>query len=359
VQTWLEQARNKVAAAIEVKWRCFFLSLRKQEQVELGLRGKMAYSFIDLAEEVLRKAQAPLTYEQIWENAVATGLPSKIKTKGKTPWQTLGARLYVDVRDNPESKFIKVGKRPARFFLASRQQEVSKGLVEKLEIEEARKPEPKTPYTEHDLHPLLTYFVYANPTFSRGRSIFTKTILHTSSKRKGFNEWLHPDIVGVYLPLDDWKQDVIAFNQLLDKNSIRLFSFELKKTLTKANYRESFFQAVSNSSWSHEGYLVAADIGQDDDLLAELERLSSSFGIGIIELNLGDFDSSHVLFPARSRPLLDWETLNKLCDQNSGFEKFIQDVRIDFESKRVHRSEYDQVIKDPDAYITGKLKRNP
>ncbi len=200
----------------------------------------------------------------------------------------------------------------------------------------------------------LSYFAYANPSFSRGRSIFTKTIFHAKSKRKGYNEWLHPDVVGVYLPLDDWKQEVIVFNQLLDNNSIRLFSFELKKSITKANYRESYFQAVSNSSWAHEGYLVAADITQDDDSLSELERLSVSFGIGVIHLRLRDFDSSMVLFPAHTRVTLDWETVNKLCDQNKDFEKFIQDVRIDFDSKRFHSSEYDPILKDPIKYIKDK-----
>jgi len=63
-----------------------------------------------------------------------------------------------------------------------------------------------------------------------------------------------------------------------------------------------------------------------------------------------------VLFPARAKQVLDWETVNKLCDQNRDFEKFIQDVKIDFDSKRVHRSEYDQIIKDPIKYINDKLK---
>lgn len=316
----------------------------------------MAYSFLELAVDVLKKVETPLTYQQIWEEGKNTGLATNVKTKGKTPWQTLGARLYVDIRDRPESPFIKVGKRPARFFLRKRQSELSDSLLEKIEIAEVKTPAPKTFYEEKDIHPLLGYFVYANPTFSRGRSIFTKTISHQSSKRKGYNEWLHPDIVGMYLPIDDWKQDVIEFNQLIDNNSIRLFSFELKKSITKGNYRESYFQAVSNSSWAHEGYLVAAEIMQDDDLLAELERLSASFGIGIIHLRLSDFDSSTVIFPARSKQSLDWETVNKLCDQNKDFEKFIQDVKIDFDSKRIHRSEYDQIVPDPTKYIKDKMK---
>ena len=48
--------------------------------------------------------------------------------------------------------------------------------------------------------------------------------------------------------------------------------------------------------------------------------------------------------------------VNKLCEQNPHFEKFIQDVKIDFDSKRVHASEYDGVIKDPAKYIRDKLK---
>jgi len=316
----------------------------------------MAYSFLELAVDVLKQAETPLTYQQIWEEGKNCGLATKVKTKGKTPWHTLGARLYVDIRDRPDSPFVKVGKRPARFFLRKRQSELSDSLLKKIELAEVKTPALKTSYEEKDLHPLLGYFVYANPTFSRGRSIFTKTIFHQSSKRKGYNEWLHPDMVGMYLPLDDWKQDVIEFNQLLDNNSIRLFSFELKKSITKGNYRESYFQAVSNSSWAHEGYLVAAEITQDDDLLAELERLSASFGIGVIHLRLSDFDSSTVIFPARSKQSLDWETVNKLCDQNKDFEKFIQDVRIDFDSKRIHRSEYDRIVPDPTKYIKDKMK---
>jgi len=314
------------------------------------------YSFLDLAYDVLKTATQPLTYQEVWQTGKEKGLTDKIKTSGKTPWQSLGAQLYVEVRDNEGSRFMKVGKRPARFFLKDRATELPADAVAKIEKEEAKKKEKKTEYRERDLHPLLTYFAYANPTFNRGRSIFTKTIFHEKSQRSGYNEWIHPDIVGFYLPLDDWRPDVIEFNRLSDNNSLRLFSFEMKKSLTKGNYREAYFQAVSNSSWAHEGYLVAAEILQDDEFLAELERLASSFGIGIIHLDPADIDSSSILYPARGRDTLDWETINKLCEQNLDFEKFLQDVKIDFESKRIHRSEFDEVVKDIRKYIRDKLK---
>lgn len=52
----------------------------------------MAYSFIDLACEALKSAKRPLTSHQIWENAVDSGIVLKIKTKGKTPYNTLVPR---------------------------------------------------------------------------------------------------------------------------------------------------------------------------------------------------------------------------------------------------------------------------
>jgi hypothetical protein len=317
------------------------------------------YSFLDLAYEVLKVATQPLTYQEVWQAGKEDGLTDKIKTSGKTPWQSLGAQLYVEVRDNEDSRFMKVGKRSARFFLKDRATELASDAVAKIEKEESKKKAKKTGYHERDIHPLLTYFAYANPTFNRGRSIFTKTIFHERSQKSGYNEWIHPDIVGFYLPLDDWRPDVIEFNRLSDNNSLKLFSFEMKKSLTKANYREAFFQAVSNSSWAHEGYLVAAEILQDDEFLAELQRLASSFGIGIIHLDPIDIDSSSILYPARVRDILDWETINKLCEQNTDFEKFLQDVKIDFESKRIHRAEFNEIVKDIRTYIREKLKIEP
>lgn len=316
----------------------------------------MAYSFLDLAFDVLNNGAEPLTYQDIWEAAKTSGLSGKINTTGKTPWQTLGAYLYVDVRDNPETRFIKVGKRPARFFLKERQAQVSSDAIERLELEPPRRATKLQGYKERNLHPLLAYFAYANPGFNRGRSIYTKTIFHENSLKKGYNEWVHPDMVGFYLPIDDWRPDVIEFNRLSDNNSIKLYSFELKRSLNKSNYREAYFQAVSNSSWAHEGYLVAADILQDDDFLAELERLAASFGIGVVQLELQDIGSSSVLYPARVKPTLDWETINKLCEQNPDFEKFVQDVKIDFESKRIHRAEYDDVPRNMAQYISEKLR---
>jgi hypothetical protein len=311
----------------------------------------MSFTFLDFANQVLTNAVNPMTYQEIWESGVRNGFEPKLNSSGKTPWQTLGARLFMDVRDNPNSEFIAVGTRPTRFFLKKNEYKIPENIIEKIEISEQKEKEHKSAYNERDLHPLLTYFAYTNPNFSRGRRIFTKTIFHEKSKKSGYSEWSHPDLVGFYMPLEEWSADIIEFNRIADNNALKIFSFELKKSLNKGNYRESYFQAVSNSSWANEGYLVAVDIKQDDDLLAELERLSTSFGIGVIHLNINDIDSSEVLFHAKSKSQLDWETMNKLSLQNEDFRQFLKDVKIDFDSKRIHKSEYDAILKEPETYI--------
>lgn len=313
--------------------------------------------FLEFAEKVLEKSEVPITYQDVWKNGVETGLDKILSTAGKTPWQTLGARLFVEVRDNPNSIFTKIGKRPAKFFLKSKMSLLSNEIIEKIDREEnIPLKKEKTSYSERELHPLLSYFAYTNVKFNNGKAILTKTIFHEKSKKDGLNEWVHPDIVGVYIPIEDWNPEIIEFSKISNANAIELISFEMKKEINRSNYREYFFQAVSNSSWANEGYLVAAKISDDDELMNELERLSSSFGIGVICLDLDDIDSSDVIFHSLKKKELDWETMNKLCEINSDFSKFIQDVKIDFDSKRIHKSEYDEILKEPENYIR-KIKR--
>lgn len=118
----------------------------------------MPYTFYDLAKDVLRVAQNPMTYQEIWQYGEENGLTQKIKTSGKTPWKILGARLFVDVRDNPNSLFVKVGKRPARFFLAERASEVSDDTIIKIEEEEAKPQKEISTFHEHSSGLLRCFF---------------------------------------------------------------------------------------------------------------------------------------------------------------------------------------------------------
>ncbi len=162
------------------------------------------YTVLDYAFDVLQEQKAPLLYQEIWEAGIGKSFASKLNLKGKTPWATLGARLFVDVRDNPESRFIKVGKNPAHFFLKSRENELKdiKAILEKIDSQAIQNKSTKT-YSERDLHPLLAYYAYTNTDFNKGKAIYTKTIFHEKSKKNGYNEWVHPDIVGFYIPIED------------------------------------------------------------------------------------------------------------------------------------------------------------
>ena len=316
-----------------------------------------AYTFVHLIHDVLKSAHAPLTTREIWEKAKEAELDQKLGSKGLTPWATVGATISSDIIHNrDQSDFIKRGN-PQRYFLKSREHEIT---GETSQVELNHKPvEEKSTYSEKDLHSLLAYFTATNEAFFGDKVVYTKTITHqkTRTKRKSnsLNEWLHPDMVGAYFPFDNLSEDVIKLSQRLNSDLVRLFSFELKKSIDKSNYRECFFQAVSNSSWAHEGYLVAAKISEDDELRRELGRLNNAFGIGIIHLNVYDIDSSRVLFESKNKSELDWETIGKL-HANKDFSSFIGRLNIDINSNRVHTSEYDSIISNPSEYIKTKLK---
>jgi hypothetical protein len=55
------------------------------------------------AREVLREVGHPLHYSDITEMALESGY---LRSAGRTPQNTMRARLSVDVRDNPETPFV-------------------------------------------------------------------------------------------------------------------------------------------------------------------------------------------------------------------------------------------------------------
>lgn len=294
-------------------------------------------TFLELAQSILKEEKKPLTATEIWNLAVEKGYDKKLNSQGKTPWSTLGAQIYVNSKDHPKSVFAKTDSRPKRFYLKSME-----GMLEDFEntIPEDLPPlkKKKFDFLEKDLHKYLSYFVYYH------LNCYTKTIRHHISSKKEFGEWVHPDMVGCYYRMEDWKQEINEFSSAVGVNSVVLYSFEVKRELSFANLRESFFQCVSNSSWANESYLVAARISEDEDFMNELSRLAASFGIGVIELDLEDPHSSDVILPAKYKKDLDFETMNKLA-MNNDFKDFIETVKIDLTSKKIHKKEYDVVEK--------------
>jgi hypothetical protein len=292
-------------------------------------------TFLELAKKVLEEIGKPLSSEEIWKIAQEKGYDKEIGSKGKTPWATLGALLYSSTKkDNPDSPFVRIGVRPTKFYLKGKE---PKSLENPTPTEPPITEKSDFDLLEKHLHGYLTYYAF------HYLRCYTKSIAHSKSPKKAFSEWLHPDMVGCdYSPLEDWSREVYELSLATGNITIRLLSFEIKRELNFGNLRESFFQTVSNSSWANESYLVAAEISEENEFRNELSRLSTSFGIGIIKLNIEDPDSSEIVFPAKYRETLDWETINKLA-MNPDLKEFIDRVKIDLSSKKPHKSEYNKV----------------
>ncbi len=202
-------------------------------------------TYKELIIEVLKEAKKPLSVSEIWEKACEMGLEKRLSSIGQTPTQTLWNRFFVN-RDD----FIKATQKPITFWLRSRQNElINLNLSEEKEVRLE-----KTKFNERDLHPLLVKFLYENLDFR----LNSKTIYHEKSKKSesGKDKWNYPDIVGVYFPYDDYQNETLGLLESLKLNNYKIFSFELKININFSNLKESYFQAVSNSSWANEGYLV-------------------------------------------------------------------------------------------------------
>ncbi|MGL2593893.1 HTH domain-containing protein [Helicobacter pylori] len=286
-------------------------------------------TYRELGKKVLEQAEKPLNYKEIWERACEMGLDKERPSIGKTPWSTIGSDLGKD-----KKQFYVARKKGNAFFywLKSREREFppqetpdskeeDDGQSERSDTAEKQ----KNSFHERDLHPLLVKFLNEDPNFN----LQCKTIYHEPCKKGkgGKNKWNYPDIVGVYFPQNDrhknYKIETLEFLHHTGQNSYKLFSFELKVRINFSNLKESYFQAVSNSSWANEGYLVVFNI--DDEVLNELRRLNQSFGIGVIKLE-SEISNSKILLPAKEREI-DMQTLNMLIDDSpEDFKPFIKDI---------------------------------
>ena len=207
----------------------------------------------------------------------------------------------------------------------------------------------KSAFDERDLHPLLASFVELSPNFNAR----VKTIFHESSikSKKGRDKWLYPDIVGVSFEYESYEDSVLNFAAKFVKIPLKIYSFEMKKYLSIANLREYYFQAVSNSSWANEGYLVALDIDESDEELMELiGSLNSSFGIGVLGLDSENLAQSKILAQPKFRANLDFNIINELCKKNPHFNKFLETVK-DYDSKNKKRfdGEFDRILTDDET----------
>ncbi|EBC2855429.1 TPA_asm: HrgA protein [Salmonella enterica subsp. salamae serovar 42:z:1,5] len=211
-------------------------------------------------------------------------------------------------------------------------------VVEKTDSNVAPEPTVETvSLTEHSLYPILIDYL------SQEEGLLCRRIdekRSSNNKGLGGNHWLYPDIVALE-PLDkEWDDVVQNCVRHSEGRLTRLWSFEVKKQLNRSNVRECFFQAVSNSSWAHFGYLVATEINEDKQrsVERELQMLCALHGIGVILLDPHDFSNSQTLIPARERTSVDWQSVNRLVEENRDFKDFIELVGEYHQTGKIHKS---------------------
>ncbi len=190
---------------------------------------------------------------------------------------------------------------------------------------------------EHDLYLILSEFLWSE------LELYSKRIDEKRSRHShgaGGNKWLYPDLVGMEDLSGDWHREIKDCVQQYADKKTKLWSFEVKILINRSNVREVFFQAVSNSSWANFGYLVASEI-EGADTLKELRMLASLHGIGFIRLDAENPAESQIMIPAKERNEIDWDTANRLTEENKDFLEYIKLIRQFYQTGEIRQSDWD------------------
>ncbi|MGT0103128.1 HrgA protein [Helicobacter pylori] len=302
---------------------------------------------IGIIQSVLEVIKEPIKVTEIYHKAKELFEKGEIESMfdygGNTPDQSVSASIYTALNKGEELPFLKVQEKPVLIALKS---------VAKEPVSNAQKssiPGTKIAH-ERNLHSFLTYMAINNENLK----CYTKTIFHEESSKspKGMDRWLYPDMVGVrFLHAELSNENLIAFSKKFDTLPVKLVSFELKKEISVNNCRECYFQAISNSSWANEGYLVGHHIDTHDPKLMDLlKRLHASFGIGVIDLRT-DEDKSTILLNAKYKEKIDYTVALELSEKNEEFSGFLKSV-VDYDPKNQNRykDEFDEIKKKEELY---------
>ncbi|WQT52743.1 COG2958 family protein [Helicobacter pylori] len=311
---------------------------------------------IEIVQSVL-EITGPIKVTEIYDKAKELFEKGEITNMfdygGNTPDRSVSAFIYTALNKGEELPFLKAQEKLVLIALKSAAKEPV------LNMEKISAPSVKIAHNkimhERDLHPFLTYMAIHNENLK----YYTKTIFHEESSKspKGMDRWLYPDMVGVRFLHAEWSnENLIAFSKKFDTLPVKLVSFELKKEISVHNCRECYFQAISNSSWANEGYLVGRHIDTHNPQLMDLlKRLHASFGIGVIDLRT-DEDKSAILLNAKYKEKIDYTVALELSKKNPKFSDFLKSV-VDYDPNHQHRykDEFDEVKKKEELYPNPSL----
>jgi uncharacterized protein len=284
------------------------------------------------------RAETRFTAREIAEMIVKQN-PDAASEKAKRSKQDVGivAQVAAEVnrgwrnvqRNHPQFKTTE--DRPRRFYWTEKSDETAaveaeNGLVisPRPELATSTSVELTTDtLKEHELYDKLSEYLWEE------WGLYSKRIDETKSSNRsarGGNKWLYPDIVAMEDLTQDWTDQIKQLVEARKDKASRLWSFEVKILLNRANVREYFSQALSNSAWANFGYLVATEIAGDNETMREYRMLYGLHGIGLIRLNPNEPTESEIVVYARERQDVDWSTCSRLADENSDFNWFMKSL---------------------------------
>jgi hypothetical protein len=266
------------------------------------------------------------TYPQEAEEKLASSTVLKTKNelinqlvaeigRNRPVWQ----EKYSELRTTEE--------RPRLYYWTNKTEQAEVVEAEAQEEEKVTGQSRQTP-REHELYPSLIQFLFSERKVHGFRIDERKSSNASSS---GSNRWLYPDVVGIENLAAGLNPEVMAAIKESSERKVRLWSLEVKILINRSNVRETYHQAVSNSSWANLGYLVAAQI-DGADTLHELRILYGMHGIGLIKLDRENPAESEILIPARERTEVEWAMCSRLANENPDFRAFVKKVRQFFQT---------------------------
>ncbi|BCG63886.1 MAG: hypothetical protein methR_P1631 [Methyloprofundus sp.] len=230
--------------------------------------------------------------------------------------------------------------RPRIYWYSTEKTQENKEIIkEEIEGVEVDPAFSKSTFSEHDLYPVLITYLKSE------LKLYCQRIDEKRSKNSwgtGGNQWLHPDIVAMQTVDKEWNELIRNCVKQGTGQSVRLWSFEVKKELNSSNVRKSFFQTVSNSSWANESYLVATTIS-DANVEQELRMLSALHGVGIILLNVENPTESEMMLPSKARTEIDWQSVNRILVENPDFKDYIELVSTYYQTGRVRAKDWNKL----------------
>jgi len=288
---------------------------------------------LELCERVLSSSGLPLDPPAIWEKAIELGLVNDLSGRPGDIYSSIVPSLEKDIATT-SSVFYRHS--PTKFGFHARQE-----------------PHLCFSHNEGALYPLLVRYLHTNHHFNAVAKTLdpSKAISMFGSSYGGKDVFPHPDVVGIRFPAPGQSDATPDANG----KDLHYFSFEVCRQLTLANLHQSYYEAVANSSWANEGYLVVGGIDQADDAFHELSRLNAAFGIGIIKLNFDNADESEIVLNARTNATRHSGTFNRLLESHPDFSEMVDDAGRSLLSGKIQGG-FDPIFSDEE--LMAFIKKN-